>query len=107
MTYTFPELSHKTIDDLRAIAKGIDHEAVKGFTQMNKEHLLPALCKALGIDTHVHHHVEGVDKATLKQRMRSLKNEQEKAIEAGDRAKLRMLRRTRHRLNRRIRVHMV
>jgi len=106
MAYTFQELSHKTIEDLRAIAKGIDHEAVQGFTQLNKEHLLPALCKALGIDTHVHHHVEGIDKAALKQQMRALKSEQEKAIEAGDRGKLRMLRRTRHRLNRRIRVHL-
>jgi hypothetical protein len=38
------------------MAKGIDHEAVKGFTQMNKEHLLPAVCKALGIDMHKHPH---------------------------------------------------
>src|SRR5438477_12451228 len=55
MAQTYEELKKKTIDELREIAKGIDNEAVKGYTQMNKEHLLPAVCKALGIDTHVHH----------------------------------------------------
>jgi hypothetical protein len=107
MTYTIQELSRKTVEELRSIAKGIEHDAVKGFTQMNKEHLVPALCKALGIDTHVHHHVEGIDKAGLKLKMRILKGELEKAIEAGDPVRLRALRRTRHRLNRRIRAHMV
>ena len=57
-----------TIWDLREIAKGIDHEAVKGYTQMNKDHLLPALCKALGIEYHKHPHHEavGIDKPKLK-----------------------------------------
>jgi len=31
----------------RAFGKGITHDAVQGYTQMNKEHLLPAVCKAL------------------------------------------------------------
>ena len=56
MAHTYEELKKKTVEDLREMAKGIDHEAVKGFTQMNKEHLLPAVCKALGIDTHKHPH---------------------------------------------------
>jgi hypothetical protein len=36
----------KTAAELRDIAKALTHEAVQGYTQMNKEHLLPALCKA-------------------------------------------------------------
>ena len=52
MAHTYEELKGKTVDELREIAKGLDNEAVKGFSQLNKEHLLPALCKALGIDTH-------------------------------------------------------
>ncbi len=60
MAYTYEELKGKTIAELREIAKGVEqHEAVQGFSQMNKEHLLPALCKALGVDTHGHHHVAG------------------------------------------------
>ena len=68
MEARYEELKKKTIEDLREIAKGLDHEAVKGYTQMNKEHLLPALCKALGVDTHKHPHHEpvGIDK-TMKQ----------------------------------------
>ena len=50
MTHTYEELKKKTIAELREIAKEIQHEAVQGYTQLNKEHLLPAVCKALGID---------------------------------------------------------
>ena len=56
MAYTFHELKEKTIQDLREIAKGVpNQDAVQGYSQMNKDHLLPALCKALGIDIHEHH----------------------------------------------------
>jgi hypothetical protein len=109
MAHTFEELKKKTIEDLREIAKGLDHEAVKGFTQMNKEHLLPALCKALGIDVHKHpHHAAvGIDKARMKARMHELKAAKAKAIEAGDAAKLKAIRREYHHLNRKIRAATV
>ena len=51
MATTYEDLKKKTVAELRDMAKGLTHEAVQGYTQMNKEHLLPALCKALGIDT--------------------------------------------------------
>ena len=51
MAHTYEELKKKTIAELRDIAKDIQHEAVQGYTQLNKDHLLPALCKALGIDS--------------------------------------------------------
>jgi hypothetical protein len=109
MAHTYEELKQQTIDDLREIAKGLDHEAVKGYTQMNKEHLLPALCKALGIEyhKHPHHAAVGIDKPKLKARMHALKAEKEKAISGGDRKKLKALRREYHRLNRRIRAATV
>jgi hypothetical protein len=109
MAHTYEELHKKTIDELRDIAKGLDHEAVKGFTQMNKEHLLPAVCKALGIEIHrhPHHAVVGIDKTKLKERMRILKAEKDKAMEARDRARLKAIRREYHRLNRRIRAATV
>ena len=63
MAHTYEELKHKTLADLREIAKEAD---VQGYTQMNKEHLLPALCEKLNIDMHAHHEVVGLDKAKLK-----------------------------------------
>ena len=59
------------------------HVAVHGYSQMNKEHLLPAICQALGIDTIEHHAAAGIDKSTIKARMRaSLKAKREAALEA-------------------------
>ena len=105
--YTYEELKHKTIADLRDIARGLDHEAVKGFSQLNKEHLLPGLCKALGIETHEHHHVVGgFDKAAAKQKLRALKAEKQSAVESGDRARTKALRRRIHRINHQIRAHV-
>jgi len=57
MAFTFEELKHITVVELREIAKGIEHDAVQGYTQMNKEHLLVAISKALGIQ-HEHHDVQ-------------------------------------------------
>ncbi len=107
MAYTYEELHRKTVDELRDIAKGLEHDAVKGFTQMNKEHLLPALCKALGVEAHAHHEVKGLDKAKVKAQLRALKAKQGEALAAHDHALLKQLRRQRHRLNRRIRAATV
>ena len=101
MPYTIEELRHKTLADLRDIAKGIEHDAVQGYTQMNKPHLIGALAKALGIQ-HEHHDVIGVDKSEIKARIRELKTQREAALTAHDRAQLKVVRRTIHRLKRRI-----
>ena len=101
MTFTIEELKHKTLADLREIAKGIEHDAVQGYTQMNKPHLISALAKSLGIQ-HEHHEVIGVDKASIKARIRELKTQREAALSAHDHAQLKVVRRTIHRLKRRI-----
>ena len=101
MAYTFEELKHKTLAELREIAKGTDHEAVQGYTQLNKEHLVVALAKALGIQ-HEHHDVVGIDKSGIKSRIRELKTQRAAAIAAHDYAQLKVVRRTIHRLKRRI-----
>jgi len=107
VAYTYHELHAKTIEDLREIAKGVpDQDAVQGYSQMNKAHLLPALCKALGIDTHEHHAVVGIDKPAIKARMRELKKKRAAAVEAHDHAALKSIRRHIHSLNRQIRSHM-
>ena len=107
MAQTYEELKKKTIDELREIAKGIDNEVVKGYTQMNKEHLLPAVCKALGVDTHVHHHAAtsgaSAEKSGLKAKLRQLKSERDKALQAHDHAQLKAVRRQMHRVNRKLR----
>ena len=107
-TMTYEELHRKTVAELRDIAKGIEHDAVQGYTQMNKEHLLPAICKALGIDPHAHHHAKAsFDKAGVKARMRTLRAERDKALEMHDPVKLRQVRQQLHTLNRRLRAHTV
>ena len=79
--------------ELREIASGLDHEAVKGYTQLNKEHLLDALCAALGIDKHEHHEVVGLDKKKVKKQIKSLKKKRAEALTAHDHAQLKFLRR--------------
>jgi DNA-binding IclR family transcriptional regulator len=106
VVYTYEQLKDKTIAELRDIAKDVQHDAVQGFSQMNKDRLLPALCTALGIDTHEHHTVTGIDKAAVKARMRDLKKQREAALAAHDHAQLESLRRQLHRLNHQIRAHM-
>lgn len=106
-TYTWEDLHKKTVADLRDIAKEVEHPAVKGYSQMNKEHLLPALCEALGIEAHAHHEVVGIDKRNIKAKIRELKAERDKALEGGDRAQLKAVRRRIHRLKRRIRAAIV
>jgi hypothetical protein len=101
MEYTFEQLKHKTVAELRDIAKGNEHEALQGYTQLNKDHLLVALSKALGIQ-HEHHDVVGVDKAAIKAQIREVKKKRDEALTAHDRAQLKVARRTIHRLKRRI-----
>lgn len=102
MAYTHHELKHKTLAELRDIAKDIDHEAVQGHTQLNKEHLVVAICKALNIDIHEHHEVVGIDKAAIKGRIKQWKKKRSAALEAHDHAQLKRARRSIHRLKRQI-----
>ena len=102
MAHTYEELKKKTIAELREIAKDIQHEAVQGYTQLNKEHLVVALCSALGIEMHEHHEVVGIDKAAIKLRIRELKQRRTSALAADDHAQLKAVRRRIHRLKRQI-----
>lgn len=103
MAYTLEELRKKTVAELREIAEGLKHEAVQGYTQMHKEQLLVALCKALGIDMQEHHQVVGVNKVVIKAQIRALKKRRDEALAAHDHAQLKVIRRQIHRLKRQIR----
>jgi len=103
VAYTFHELKEKTVADLREIAKGIEHEAVEGATQMNKDHLLKALCTALHIEMHEHHEVVGIDKAGIKTKIRELKKKRDEILASQDRSQLHGVLRQIHALKRTIR----
>jgi hypothetical protein len=84
MAYTYDQLHAMNVTQLRDLAKGIEHEAVKGFTTMHKEKLLPALCTALGIEGHAHHMAVGIDKSKLKGEIRLLKKQRDEVIAKHD-----------------------
>jgi hypothetical protein len=105
MQYTFDQLRGMTVAQLREVASGIQHEAVQGYTQMNKEHLLDALCKALNIDTHTRHkiHAAALDKMRAKSQMKELKSKRDAALSSHDHAQLKALRRQMHEIRRSLR----
>ncbi|MEE8278937.1 MAG: hypothetical protein V3R89_09490 [Thermoanaerobaculia bacterium] len=107
MEHTYEELHEKTVAQLREIAEGLEHEALKGYTTMHKEDLLPALCQALGIEAHEHHEVMGLDKAAVKVQIRELKKERDAALSAHDHKQLKVVRRRIRGLKRKIRKAMV
>ena len=106
MAYTYHELKAKTVAELRELAKDIQDEAVQGYSQLNKERLLPAICRALKIDMTEHHEVVGIDKAGVKAKMRQLKAQRDQALEAHDKQSLKGIRRQLHALNHQIRAHL-
>ena len=91
MAHTYPELKHKTLAQLKEIAAEIS-PAVEGYTQMNKDHLLEAICKALSIDMHVHLEVKGIDKTAIKLKIRGWKKKRDEALSAGDHKALKVAR---------------
>ncbi len=103
MSYTYTELKHKTVAELREIAKTLEHEAVQGYTQMNKEHLLVALCKALNLDMHEHRVAAIPEKTAIKTKIRALKRQRDAAIQAHNHEELKRIRRQIKRLKNRLR----
>ena len=102
MPHSFEELRGKTVAQLREIAAGIQHEAVQGFTQLNKDHLMAAICKALNIDMHLHHHASGINKSELKAQLKILKVQRDEALSAHDHSRLKTVRRRMHEIKRQI-----
>jgi len=86
MEYTYEELKHKKVVELREIAKDAP---VQGYTQMNKEHLIKAVCEALGIDMFAHHVAHTSAKPTLKKQIHSLKEKRDKILSSKKRDGLR------------------
>ena len=96
--HSYEELKHKTVAQLREIAAGIEHDAVMGYTQLNKDHLIAAICKALNIDMYTHHHAEGIDTKAVKSKLKELKKRRDEALAAHDHERLKAVRREIHSL---------
>ncbi len=107
MEYSYDQLKTMNASQLREIAKDIEHDAVHGYTTMHKEHLVTAICEALGLDCHEHHKVVGIDKKSIKQQIRELKAERDKALDAHDSKELKRVRREIHHLKNKLRRAMV
>ena len=96
MAYTYEQLNKMAVADLRKIADGIEHEALKGHSTMHKEKLVPALCQALGIEAHKHHQAKGMDKASLKLEIRGLKKKRAEILAGKDHKQLSEIRQRIH-----------
>jgi len=107
MVHTYEELKHKPLTELREIAAGVEHQAVQGYTQLNKDHLLVALCTALGIDMKAHKEVKGIDKVAVKARIKEWKAKRDAALAAHDRKALKLALDQIHHLKRTMRKAMV
>jgi len=107
MEHTYEELSKKTVAQLREIAKELDHPGLRGYTQLNKAHLLPAVCDALGVETHEHHEVVGLNKSEIKSKIKELKLERTSALESHNHKQLKLVRRKIRGLKRQLRKSMV
>ena len=103
MAHTYEEFKGMTVEKLREVAQGIQHEALHGFLTMHKDHLLPALCKALNIDAHVHHVAKLANKTKVKTQIRDLKKQRDAAMAAHDAKKLKEIRPVIHALRRKLR----
>ena len=80
--YTYEQLRNLTVVQLREIVPTLpNQEAFEGFSTMHKDHLLPLMCKVLGI--HIHHAAAGAEKARLKTLVRQLKTKRDELTAAG------------------------
>ena len=107
MAYTYEQLHQMSVAELRKIADGIEHEAVHGHSTMHKEKLLPALCKALNIEAHVHHHAIGINKTAMKAEIKSWKKQRADALSKKDYVKLGEIRQHIHDLKGKLRRSLV
>ncbi len=103
--YDYHELKHTKVSDLRDIASKLE-PPIQGYSQLNKDQLLQAICDQLGIDMHGHHEVKGIDKEPIKKQIRELKKSRDEAEAAHDSKRLKEIRRRMHGLKRTLRRSM-
>jgi hypothetical protein len=99
--YTYKQLKGMTVAKLREIADGIKDDALEGHSTMHKEHLLPRLCKVLGLEEH--HAAHGAAKLKIKSQIRRLRSRRDELHTSGDHAQLARVRHNIHVLKHRLR----
>ncbi len=98
--YKYEQLKDMKVTELRDIAKDVT-PAIEGYTTMHKDHLLPALCKALNI--HIHHAAQGTEKTRIKGLIRKIKTRRDEAMAKKDLKQQALAREQIHTLKRRLR----
>ena len=94
------ELEKMRVSDLRELAK--EKTELEGVSGLHKDELVEKLASALGIPR-PHKVAEGAGKLAIKQQIRGLKEERQKALDARDSEQLRRVRRNIHGLKRKLR----
>ncbi len=107
MAHSYEELKKMNVSQLRDVAKEMKHEAVQGALQMNKEHLLVAICKALNIDMHEHHVAHLANKGKIKAKIRALKKKRDELIAEKNYEQVEFVRHAIHGLKRKLRRAIV
>ena len=96
----FHELQKKKVTDLREMAKEYP-DLPMAATGLNKEQLVDFLCDKLGIEK-PHKVAVGVNKASIKGEIKTLKKKRDEALAGHDHAALKETRRKMHRLRRKL-----
>ncbi len=100
--YTYDQLKNMTVVQLRELVPTLpDQAALEGYSTMHKDHLLPLMCKVLGI--HIHHAAVGTEKSKMKAAIRRLKAKRNELTGAGKGDQLPAIRQQVHVLKRKLR----
>jgi hypothetical protein len=100
--YTYEQLHGMTVVQLRELVPSLpNQEALEGYSSMHKEHLLPLMCKVLGI--HVHAAAAGTEKSQMKAKIHQLRAKRDEATAAGKGDQLPAIRQQIHVLKRKLR----
>ena len=100
--YTYDQLKNMTVAQLREIVPTLpSQDGLDGYSTMHKDHLLPLLCKVLGI--HIHHAAVGTEKSKMKATIRRLKAKRAEMAAAGKGDQLPAIRQQIHVLKRKLR----
>jgi len=101
---TYEKLAKKSVAELRASAKELEHDALQRYQQMTKEQLVGALCTAQDIEIPVHRRGPALDRKAVKTKIQELKAKRQAAVESKDSTQLARARRRIQRLKRKLRA---
>ena len=104
MAQTYEQLAKKSVADLRAAAKELEHDALQGYSNMSKGELVKALCAAQDVAIPSHRQGPGLDRKAVKAKIKELKVTRQAAVDGKDSTQLARTRRRIQRLKRKLRA---